>query len=148
MLKQPFEDIVVGAEVTTHAITVTESHVTQFSWLTGDQAWLHTDAVASANGPFGQRIAHGLLVLSLAGGLMYQHSSSWALANYGYDRIRFTAPVFFGDTIHLRITCTAKEREKGDRGVVVLGLEMRNQDDEVVLVADQKVLVGKRASAQ
>lgn len=146
MLSGPFEDIEVGAEVTTRGVTVTESHVVQFSGLTGDHAWLHVDAAAAAAGPFGARVAHGLLLLSLCGGMMYEHSSGWALANYGYDRVRFTAPVFLGDTVHLKVSCSAKERETSDRGVVCLELDLRNQHEETVLVAQQRVLVAKRGA--
>lgn len=146
MLDRPFDEIEVGTSVTTRGVTVTESHVVQFSGLTGDQAWLHMDEVAASGGPFGGRIAHGLLLLSLTGGLMYDHSSSWPLANYGYDRVRFTAPVFLGDTVHLEVRCTRKDREREDRGVVVLAHDLRNQDGTTVLVADQRVLVAKRSS--
>ena len=146
MLDGPYEEIEVGRTLTTAGITVTEAHVVQFAGLTGDQAWLHLDEEAAAAGPFGRRIAHGLLLLSLTGGLMYAHTSSWALANYGYDRVRFTAPVFLGDTVRLRVTVDGKERETADRGVVRLGLDLRNQDDTTVLVAQQKVLVAKRGS--
>lgn len=148
MLDRPFEEIEVGASVTTRGVTVTESHVVQFSGLTGDQAWLHMDEQAATAGPFGKRIAHGLLLLALTGGLMYDHSSSWPMANYGYDRVRFTAPVFLGDTVHLEVSCKGKEREQEDRGVVVLGHELRNQDGTTVMVADQKVLVAKRTTAR
>lgn len=146
MLDGPYEEIEVGRTLTTAGITVTETHVVQFAGLTGDQAWLHLDEEAAAAGPFGRRIAHGLLLLSLTGGLMYAHTSSWALANYGYDRVRFTAPVFLGDTVRLQVTVDGKERETADRGVVRLGLDLRNQDDTTVLVAQQKVLVAKRGS--
>ncbi len=146
MLTGPFEDVEVGAEVSTRGVTVTETHVVQFSGLTGDQAWLHVDAAAAEAGPFGARVAHGLLLLSMCGGLMYEHSSEWALANYGYDRVRFTAPVFLGDTVHLGVSCSAKERETADNGVVCLALDLRNQRDEPVLVAQQRVLVAKRGT--
>ena len=66
----PFEALAEGATFTTRGRTITEADVVSFAALTGDWHPLHTDEVWAANGPFGERIAHGLLIISAAAGLV------------------------------------------------------------------------------
>lgn len=131
-----WEDFTVGRAVRTPAVTVTESHVVQFAGLTGDWYPLHTDAEWTRQTPFGQRIAHGPLTFALAVGLMYQSHvyGDAILALLGADKLRATAPVFFGDTIHVIATVVEvrASRDPG-RGVVTLRYVVRNQRDEEVM---------------
>lgn len=142
-----WEDFPVGREVTTPSVTVTESHVVQFAGLTGDWYPLHVDAVWSAKAPFGQRIAHGPLILSLAVGLMYQSQAygKAILAWLGADKVRATAPVLMGDTVHVFAKVTESRPSKDPaRGVVTLEYIVRNQRDEDVMSFSFALLMRSR----
>jgi len=143
-----WEDFPVGRAVVTPAVTITETHVVQFGNLTGDWYWLHMDAEAAARGPFGQRIAHGPLTFVMAVGLMYQSQAygDSILAWLGANNLRATAPVRFGDTIHVVATVTAaRPTKQSDRGVVTLNYAVRNQTDEAVMSFDFTLLMRSRS---
>lgn len=82
--------------------TVTESDVTAFACLTGDFHPQHTDAEWAASSPFGERIAHGLLVLSLAAG-MVDFDPDEVIALRRVRDVVFKRPVKLGDTIHVEM---------------------------------------------
>src|ERR671927_1519986 len=95
-----FDELTEGARFTTRGRTVSEADVVAFAGLTGDYHPQHTDAEWSAQGPFGERIAHGMLVLSYAAGLVpFDPERVVALRRVG-DAV-FKAPVRLGDTIHV-----------------------------------------------
>jgi acyl dehydratase len=97
----PFEELAEGAVFATRGRTVTEADVTSFAALTGDWHPLHTDAVWAASGPFGQRVAHGLLVVSIAAG-MVPFDPQRVLALRAVREAKFKRPVKLGDTIHVQ----------------------------------------------
>lgn len=145
-----WEDFPAGREVTTPALTVTETHLVQFSGLTGDMYPLHTDAEWSAKSPFGQRIAHGPLTFAFAVGLMYQSQAygDAILAFLGADNVRATGPVFIGDTVHVVATVTSSRVSKDpSRGIVSLKYVVLNQRDEEVMSFDFTLLFRSRESA-
>ena len=149
-MKSGWEDFPVGRAVTTPAVTVTEAHVVQFASLTGDWYPLHTNAEWSAKTPFRQRIAHGPLTLALAVGLMYQSQvyGDAILAWLGADQVRATAPVFFGDTVHVVATVTGSRPSKDpSRGVVILDYTVRNQRGEDVMSFSFTLLMRSREAA-
>ena len=130
-----FEDFEVGATFSTTARTITESDVMSFAGLSGDFNPLHVDREFCKSGPFGEPIAHGLLVLSIASGLGVQTGifTGTNLAFLGLEDWRFTGAVKFGDTIRMESTVLETRRtSKGDRGVVRIKQEIKNQDGEVV----------------
>lgn len=135
--------------VSGRARTVTETDLVLYSGLSGDYTSLHTDEEMAKAGPFGGRIAHGCLTLSLATGLefsMFGNNQDKMLGFYGMDRVRFVKPVFIGDTIHLTGEISSIEpKEDGRRGVVTIHQEIRNQRDETVAVLDKRLLVKARA---
>src|SRR6185436_20477031 len=107
-----FDEISVGDTLFTHRRTVTEADVVNFAGISGDYFYAHTDAIAAQDSLFGKRVAHGYFVLSAAAGLFVDPRKGPVLANYGLENLRFTKPVFPGDTIRCRFTCkekTAKE---------------------------------------
>jgi acyl dehydratase len=138
-----FEDFQVGETVVTRARTVTETDIVSFAALTGDWYPLHTDVEYAKKGPFGESIAHGLLVLSIANGLLPLYDMA-IVAFYGMDKVRFTAPTKIGDTIHVELEVTGKE-DKGDLGgVVTLKESVKNQRGEAVAVSSKKVMLAKK----
>ncbi len=130
-----FEDFEVGATFATAARTITEADVMTFAELTGDDNPLHVDREFSERGPFGEQIAHGLLVLSVAAGLGIQTGifSGTNLAFLGLEDWRFVGVVKFGDTIRMESTVIeTRPTSKPGRGVVRIEQEIKNQHDEVV----------------
>jgi len=142
-----FEDFKVGEVLVTGRRTVEGGDVSRFAGLTGDFNPLHTDEVFARQTPFGTRVAHGILTLAVSNG--QQNLSGWfegtALALLGLDRLRFTVPVKFGDTIHTEMTVKqARESAKGDRGVVTFNVVVKNQRDEIVCTYEENVLMRRR----
>lgn len=145
-----WEDFPVGRAVTTPSVTVTETHLVQFSGLTGDCYPVHMDAEWAARSPFGQRIAHGPLTFAFAVGLMYQSQAygNAIIAWLGADKVRATAPVFIGDTVHVVAEVIASRAAKDpSRGVVTLRYTVVNQKDEEVMSFDFTLLMRARETA-
>lgn len=146
-MKPGWEDFPVGKQVKTAGVTVTESHLVGFSGLTGDMYPVHTNAEWAAQSPFGRRIAHGPLTFALAVGCMFQSRfyGDAILAWLGADRIRATAPVFIGDTVHVVATVTGSRPSKDpSRGIVSLDYKVRNQADEDVMLLSLSMLMRSR----
>lgn len=130
-----FEEFQVGQRIITAGRTITEADIVHFAGLSGDFNQIHTDAAYSQNSPFGQRVAHGLLVLSIASGLAVQTGvmEGTVLAFREINEWKFSRPVFIGDTIHaeLEVKETRELRRIGG-GAVVIEVEVKNQHGEVV----------------
>jgi acyl dehydratase len=127
-------DFEVGHRYESVARTITETDVVQFAGLSGDYNPLHTDAEFARKTPFGQRVAHGMLVASISTGLGQTLGifEGTTLALMG-QTFAYKGPVFFGDTIHLALTVdSTKPSSKGGRGVVVFRSEILKQDGSVV----------------
>jgi 3-hydroxybutyryl-CoA dehydratase len=118
-----------------------------FAGLSGDFIELHMSEAYAAKGPFGRRIAHGALVFSISTGLTVQtvKIDDTVIAFYGMDKLRFTRPVFIGDTIHVVKKVIAKHPKGTDRGVVTFETTVLNQKGETVMVYTDKLLVKARA---
>lgn len=130
-----YEDFQVGQEILTASRTITESDVVMFAGLSGDFNPLHTDEEFCRQTPYGTRIAHGMLVMSIASGLSVRTGlfDGTNLAHLGFDEWRFTGPVRFGDTIHCKMTVLeVRETSKPDRGVIKRKVEVFNQRGELV----------------
>ncbi len=138
-----FEDFPVGRVAISRGRTVTEADIVAFAGLSGDFIELHTNEEFARQSPFGRRIAHGALIFSISTGLMTQMGeiNDTVLAFYGVDRLRFTAPVFIGDTIHVTKRVAASEPKGTGRGVVTFETSVLNQRDEPVLVYTDKLLL-------
>ena len=143
MLDKYFDELSVGDVFAgTRGRTLTETDIALFSAVSGDWSPIHNDATFAAKGPFGTRIGHGLLLLSMMTGLA-PISGHAVVALYGFDRIRFVNPVLLGDTI----TYTSKVaglHPKGDgRGVADLDFEVCNQNQNVCVAGTIKILLHK-----
>ena len=138
-----YEEIAAGETHVTQGRTITEADIVNFGGIIGDYNPLHFDAEFMKDSLFGQRIAHGMLVLSFATGLgnMLGLNLGTILAFKGLT-CEFKRPTFIGDTIRLRSTVTEKrESSKRPGGWVTSKYEVLNQRDEAVLDGEWSVLV-------
>jgi 3-hydroxybutyryl-CoA dehydratase len=135
----PFDSLVVGQKFATRGRTVTEADVVGFSALTGDWHPQHADAVWAAAGPFGERIAHGMLVLSFAAGLV-PFDPDRVVALRKVADATFKRPVRFGDTIRVEGRVDAVSPIGDEAGLVTLGWSVRNQDGQLAVRAKVEVL--------
>ncbi len=129
-----FEEFSVGQTIETVGRTLSEDAIFTFAGLTGDYNQIHTDAEFSRRTQFGQRIAHGLLGLSIAVGLIMRTGKleGTVLAFREINEWKFVKPYFIGDTVHavLRIT-EIKALPRIGAGALTAQVEARNQNDEV-----------------
>lgn len=139
-----FEDIEVGEEYESPGRTITESDIVLFAGLSGDYNIVHTDAEFMKTSIFGERIAHGLLGLSVQAGLLSRAMLPYATIAFGGLRWKFKAPIKIGDTIHVRARVTSKKETKPDRGVVVLARTVLNQRGDVVQEGETELIVERR----
>jgi acyl dehydratase len=126
---------------------VTEADIVNFAGLSGDFIELHVSEAYAAKGPFQKRIAHGALVFSISTGLTVQtiKIDDTVIAFYGVDKLRFTRPVFIGDTIHVVKKVIGKEPKGADRGVVTFETTVLNQAGQTVIIYTDKLLVKARS---
>lgn len=142
-----FEDFEVGNQATTQGRTISEADVMAFASLSGDWNSIHVDAEYARQGPFGERVAHGLLGLSIASGLAVQlgFMRETVIAFMGMNEWRFKAPVKLGDTITARLTvseCRPMRRLGG--GLVTFDVEILNQRSEITQQGKWTMLVKSR----
>jgi acyl dehydratase len=145
-----YEDLDVGQRWRTGGRTVTEADIVAFAGVSGDFNPIHVDAEHATTTRFGERIAHGALVLAIATGLRQQQNvfRGTLKAWLGMREWRFQAPVRIGDTIHV-VTEIKERRETKDAasGLVVQAVEVHNQRDEVVASGEFVTLMARRAAA-
>jgi oxepin-CoA hydrolase/3-oxo-5,6-dehydrosuberyl-CoA semialdehyde dehydrogenase len=144
--RRHFEELAIGETLHTAARTVTLEDIERFADLSGDRFYLHMDeAAAKANPFFDGRVAHGYFVVSAAAGLFVDPDPGPCLANYGLERLRFTRPVYPGDTLQVALTCKQKSAREGeDYGEVRWDVAVTNQDGDTVATYDVLTLVACR----
>lgn len=135
-----YEDFTEGCVLSGTNVTMTDAHITTFAGLTGDFNPLHLDGEYCKKTRFGDRIAHGLLTLSMVVGQVFHPLvEGTALANIGAS-VRFTAPVRIGDTLIPSVEVLKKEPKKNS-GLVRFRLICKNQHDADVLEGEISLLV-------
>jgi 3-hydroxybutyryl-CoA dehydratase len=141
-----FEDLEKGETHTSRGRTITETDIVNFAGISGDFIQFHIDEEFAKTTIFGRRIAHGALIFSISTGLMTQMSlvAETVIAFYGIEKLRFTKPVFIGDTIHVTKKVTETLERGADRGLVTFATTVWNQRDEPVLVYSDKLVVRRR----
>jgi len=142
-----FEEFSVGQKITSVARTVAESDILTFAGLTGDYNQIHTDAEFAKGTQFGGRVAHGLLGLSLAVGLLMRTGvlEGTVLAFREIVEWKFIKPVFIGDTLHVEME--AKELKPMPRiggGQALVALDVKNQKNETLMRGTLAVLVASK----
>lgn len=140
-----YEDYELGAERWTIGRTITETDIVIHAGQTGDFFPHHMDVEWCKTTDFKQRIAHGTLIFSVAVGMTANLINPVAFS-YGYDHLRFLAPVFIGDTIQVKVSIKEKKNysKKQDMGIVVEQVEAFNQNKKTVLVCEHLLLCQKK----
>ena len=141
MLDKYFDQLAVGDVFAgSRGRTVTETDIALFSAVSGDWNPLHNDAAFASKGPFGTRIAHGLLVVSMMTG-MAPISGQAVVALYGFEKVRFINPVLLGDTITYTSRISGLKSKGADRGLADLDFEICNQHQNVCVAGTIKILL-------
>lgn len=142
-----FEEFELGQKITTPARTITETDIVNFAALSGDYNALHTDEEFARQTPYGKRIAHGMLGISVATGLAAREGfiEGTALA-FRELSWKFTSPVFIGDTIYMVAeVIELKSMPRLGGGLVVLKASMFNQDEKMIQKGEWRVLMKSKA---
>ena len=129
-----YEEVRVGDQFETRKRKITAADIETFARLTGDMNPIHMDAAFSRKTPFGRRIAHGLLGLSLIEGMKAQYGlfEGTAIATLSWT-MDFKRPIFIGDTVHVRLRITRKRStRRRDRGRLYEAVALWNQRGEIV----------------
>jgi 3-hydroxybutyryl-CoA dehydratase len=145
-----FEEFELGQKIISAGRTISESDIIAFAGLSGDFNQIHTDAEFSKNTPYGQRIAHGLLGLSVASGLAMRTGilEGTVLAFREINEWKFVKPIFIGDSIHVEMeVIETKALPRIGGGSVVIAVELKNQRQETVMKGEWTVLVLSNAEA-
>jgi oxepin-CoA hydrolase/3-oxo-5,6-dehydrosuberyl-CoA semialdehyde dehydrogenase len=147
--RKSLAELRIGDQWVTARRTITREDVEHFAEFTGDTFYAHMDsAAAKANPFFEERVAHGYLIVSFAAGLFVDPAPGPVLANYGVDSLRFLTPVYFGDSLQVRLTCKAiNPRATAEHGEVRWDCRVTNQRDEVVAQYDVLTMVAKTLPA-
>lgn len=139
--KKHFEDLQIGETLVTAKHTVTETDITNFANVSGDNFYAHMDATSLEGTIFEKRVAHGYFILSKAAGLFVDAKKGPVLLNYGIDECRFTKPVYPGMTIGVRLTVkekTAQEKRTPEdiaKGIVKWLVDIYDETGETVAIA-------------
>jgi len=139
-----FEEFTVGQSVKTIGRTISEDAIFSFAGLTGDFNQIHTDAAFASKTQFGQRIAHGLLGMSISVGLIMQTGllEGTVLAFREIQDWRFVKPFFIGDTVHAILTIAeTKALPRIGGGSLIASVEVCNQNDDVCQKGTLNLLV-------
>lgn len=143
-----YDDLFVGMRFRSPGRTITDADLVNFAGLTGDFSELHTSDVYGKASQFGKRVAHGMLGLAYAHGLMWPRTGELretAIAFLGITDWRFLGPIFIGDTIFVNYVL-AELRDSASRptqAIATFDVELVNQDGHVAQRGKKVLLVSK-----
>lgn len=142
-----FEEFEVGQQIITSARTITEGDIVSFAGLSGDYNQIHTDAEFATKTPYGKRLAHGLLGLSIVSGLAMRTGvlEGTVIAFREITNWKFTSPVFIGDTIHAELNIIeTKAIPRLNGGSIVLEITVKNQNNDVTMKGTWTAIVASQ----
>jgi 3-hydroxybutyryl-CoA dehydratase len=142
-----FEEFEVGQRIITPGRTITECDIVTFAGVSGDYNQIHTNAEFSLTTPFGKRVAHGLLVLSIASGLAMRTGvlEGTVIAFREINNWKFSLPVFIGDTIHAELNIIeTKPINRLGGGSLLIEISVKNQRNEVTMKGTWTALVASK----
>jgi acyl dehydratase len=143
-----YADLHVGMSFRSPGRTITDGDLVAFAGLTGDYSELHTSDVYARESVFGRRVAHGMLGLAYAHGLMWARTGAMretAIAFLGINDWKFTGPIFVGDTIFVnyRLAELRDSKSKPTQAIAIFDVEVVTHDDRVVQRGQKALLVSK-----
>jgi acyl dehydratase len=143
-----YADLHVGMSFRSPGRTITDADLVAFAGLTGDYSELHTSDVYAKSSEFGRRVAHGMLGLAYAHGLMWARTGELretAIAFLGIGDWRFLQPIFVGDTIFVnyRIAELRDSKSRPTQAIAEFDVEVVDQDDRVVQRGRKALLASK-----
>jgi acyl dehydratase len=140
-----FEDLAVGERFFIPSRTVTEAHFAAFQTLSADNHPIHYDVEYCRERGHKGPLAHGFQILAFtaAGASIFAHAIGDALIAFVEQSAKFLKPVYPGDTLYPMLEITALTPQRST-GVVRLAATVHNQNGELVLTGEQKILLRKR----
>ena len=143
-----YADLYVGMSFRSPGRTITDADLVSFSGLTGDYSELHTSDVYAKSSQFGRRVAHGMLGLAYAHGLMWARTGELretAIAFLGINDWKFVGPIFVGDTmfVNYRIAELRDSKSKPTQAIAIFDVEVVTHDDRIVQRGRKALLVSK-----
>ncbi|MFK0127067.1 MaoC family dehydratase [Streptomyces nigra] len=129
--------------------TITEADNVVMTTLGGNDAPIHTDAHYSGLTQWGRPLVCSSITLHIVGGMTVRSTSGLTIANLGFEEIRFTHPVFVGDTLYAQTEITARRmsRSRPDTGIITSRTSGHNQDGTAVVTFTRSFLVPIDADA-
>ena len=149
VFRKHFEELEIGETVFTQKRTITEADIIQFSNVSWDHFYAHTDISSLGDTIFEERVAHGYFILSAAAGLFVDGKKGPVLLNYGIDECRFTKPVYAGSTIGVKFTVKekidqeTKPEDKISKGIVKFLVDVYDEKGETVAIATILTMIKK-----
>jgi len=143
-----YDDLFVGMQFRSPGRTITDADVVGFAGLTGDFSELHTSDVYARSSEFGQRVAHGMLGLAYAHGLMWARTGELretAIAFLGISDWKFVGPIYIGDTIFVNYALAElrDSRSRPSQAIASFDVEVVTQDGKIVQSGRKALLVSK-----
>lgn len=147
-----YDDLHVGMTFRSPGRTITDADLVGFAGLTGDFSELHTSDVYARSSQFGRRVAHGMLGLAYAHGLMWARTGELretAIAFLGIGDWRFVGPILVGDTIFVnyRIAELRDSKSRPTQAIATFDVELVNQDGTVLQKGQKALLCSKEPLA-
>ena len=144
-----FEEFIIGENIASATRTITETDIVAFAAFSGDYNELHTSETYAAKTPFGKRIAHGLLGLSIASGLAFQMGFLIGTVDaFRSVEWEFTAPIYIGDTIHVVAeVIETKPFPRLGNGRVTFKVSVQTQNGQVVQRGSGSLLIRNKPKA-
>jgi acyl dehydratase len=141
-----YEDLYIGMEFLSPGRTITDADLVGFAGLTGDFSELHTSDVYAQSSQFGRRVAHGMLGLAYAHGLMWARTGEFrqsAIAFLGINDWKFVAPLFVGDTMFVRYVVQELRPSKSrpTQAIATFSVQVLNQHGETVQSGTKALLM-------
>lgn len=144
-----YEDLEEGIEHKSSGRTVTETDVVNFAGISADYNNMHIDEEFAKKTVFKTRVAHGMLVTSIATGLWFTMPRLATVAFMGLEDWRFSKAVFPGDTIHItRKLVEKKDHKRPDMGFFIFEVNVHNQKEEVVQKGKWVILVQRKGKEE
>lgn len=143
-----YDDLFVGMRFRSPGRTITDADLVGFAGLTGDYSELHTSDVYAQSSQFGRKVAHGMLGLAYAHGLMWARTGELretAIAFLGIDGWKFLGPIFVGDTIFVdyELAELRDSRSRPTQAIATFEVKVVKQDGSIVQQGRKALLVSK-----